>query len=231
MGTIIASSVIAKAQIILQDVAGVRWPSDTELLGWLNDGQREVAVFKPNAYVKHSATQLAPGTRQAVPADCISLVDVVRNMGTNGTTPGRAIRVSYREVMDAQVPNWHAATPRAEVRHFMYSALDPKVFWVYPPQPDTAPGFVEIVYGAVPVTATFSGPIQIDDIYQNVLVDYILYRAFSKDTEAAAEVQRAATYQAAYMAALTGKARLEAALNPNTTAPANVNPTPNVNQL
>lgn len=33
MGTIIANSVIEKAQTILQDVTGVRWPVADELLG------------------------------------------------------------------------------------------------------------------------------------------------------------------------------------------------------
>lgn len=231
MGTIIANSVIAKAQIILQDTTGVRWPSETELLGWLNDGQREVVVFKSNANVKNVAVRLSTGTRQTLPEDCVQLVDVVRNMGTNGTTPGRAIRIAYREVLDAQVPNWHAATPKAEVRHFMYSVLDPKIFWVYPPQPATAQGFVDLIYGATPTNATLNGPIQIDDIYQNVLVDYILYRAFSKDTEAAADVNRAATYQNAYLSSLTGKMKMEAGANPNTTAPANVNQTQGTNQI
>lgn len=230
MGTIIASSVIGKAQIVLQDITGTRWPSDTELLGWLNDGQREVIVYKPNACVKNVATRLVTGTRQSVPADCVQLIDIPRNMGTSGNTPGRAIRLAMRDVMDAQVPNWHAATPRAEVRHFMFSALDPKSFWVYPPQPADTQGYVDVVYGGLPADATINGPIQVDDVYQNVLVDYILYRAFSKDTEAA-EFNRAATHQNAYLSALTGKTKVEAGVNPNTTAPANVNPTPNVNQL
>lgn len=49
MGTIIARTVIEKVQTILQDKTGVRWPAEDELLGWLNDGQREVVIFKPNA--------------------------------------------------------------------------------------------------------------------------------------------------------------------------------------
>ena len=230
MGTIIASSVIEKAQIILQDITGVRWPSATELLGWLNDGQREVVVYKPNAHVKNVAHQLSPGTRQTVPVDCVQLVDIVRNMGTTGTTPGRAIRIATREVLDAQMPNWHAARPDAVVRHFMYSALDPKTFWVYPPQPVSGVGYVDLVYGATPANATFAGVITIDDIYQNVLVDYILYRAFSKDTEVA-EAQRALTYQNAYLSALTGKMKVESGASPNTTAPANVNQTPGITQI
>lgn len=225
MGTIIASAVIEKAQIILQDTTGVRWPSSTELLGWLNDGQREVMVYKPNANVKNMAVRLASGTKQSLPSDGVQLIDVVRNMGTNGSTPGRAIRIVLREILDAQVPNWHIETPATDVKHYTFSLLDPKSFYVYPPS--NGSGFVEVVYGATPANASFSGPITLDDIYQNVLVDYILYRAYSKDTEYAADQNRAASHQNAYIAALTGKAKVEAGVNPNTTAPANPNVTPN----
>lgn len=225
MATINISSVISKAQTILQDTTGVRWP-ETELLGWLNDGQREIVLFKPNAFVKNVAVQLAAGTKQDLPADGVQLIDVPRNMGTNGTTPGRAIRIAMREILDAQLPNWHAATASATVVHYMYNMLDPKRFYVYPPQPASNRGYVELVYGAAPTEATLGSTITLDDIYQTVLLDYILYRAYSKDTEYAADQNRAAAHQNAYLAALTGKAKVEG-VNPNTTAPANPNVTPN----
>ncbi len=227
MGTIIARAVIEKAQIILQDTTGVRWPSETELLGWLNDGQLEVMVFKPNANVKNTAVKLVAGTKQALPDDGVQLIDMVRNMGTNGTTPGRAIRIVMREILDAQMPTWHLATPAAEVKHYMYTMLDPKNYYIYPPQPASNQGYAELVYGATPALATINGPITIDDIYQNVLVDYILYRAYSKDTEYAADQNRAANHQSTYIAALTGKMKIEAGVNPNATAPANPNVTHN----
>jgi hypothetical protein len=223
MGTILVSTVIEKAQIILQDTTGLRWPSDTELLGWLNDGQREVMVFKPNVNVKNESVKLGAGTKQALPADGVQLVDVVRNMGTNGTTPGRAIRIVMREILDSQNPDWHASTPSATTKHYTYSTLDPKTFYVYPPQPASNQGYAEIVYGAVPANAVINGVISIDDIYQNVLIDYILYRAYSKDTEYAADETRASKHQAAYIGSLTGKAKAEIGVNPNATAPGNPN--------
>jgi len=227
MGTIVASVVIEKAQTILQDATGVRWPVVSELLGWLNDGQREVALYKPNSYVKNISHKLVAGTKQAVPGDCVQLIDVVRNMGVSGNTPGRAVRIVMREILDAQVPNWHMATASTEAKHYTYSLLDPWNFYIYPPQPTTGQGWVEIIYGASPESATLNGAITIDDIYQNVLVDYILYRAYSKDSEYTADQNRAAIHQNAYIAALTGKAKMEASANPNASAPANPNIVPN----
>jgi hypothetical protein len=224
MATVTVASVIDKTQVILQDTTGIRWPDD-ELLGWLNDGQREIVLYKPNTFVRNTSVRMSSGTKQGLPADGVQLIDVVRNMGINGSTAGRAIRITMREILDSQIPNWHTETPDNEVKHYMYSMLDPKNFYVYPP--NTGNGYVELVYGAAPTDATLNSTITLDDIYQTILVDYILYRAYSKDTEFAADVNRASSHQQAYLTALTGKAKVEIGANPNSMAPANPNIQPN----
>lgn len=218
MPNITTTSVIAKVQTILHDTTGIRWP-DAELLGWLNDGQREIVLYKPNAYVKTATTALVSGTKQTLPSDGVQLIDVVRNV------PGRAIRIAMREILDSITPNWHGAAAATEVVHYMYSMLNPKIYYVYPP--NNGAGSVELVYGAAPNDATSNGTITVDDIYMTVLIDYMLYRAYSKDSEFSADPNRAAAHQQAYLASLGGKAKVEAAVNPNDNAPANPNIQPN----
>lgn len=219
MGTITTASIISKAQIILQDVTGTRWNS-TELLAWLNSGQRELVLFKPNAYAKASVVKLVAGTRQSLPADGVQLVDVIRNMGTTGTVAGRAIRQTERDTLDAALPTWHAATADAVVKHYIFNILDPKAFYVYPPQPAANQGYVEMVYGALPSDDTANGTISVDDIYENLLLDYVLYRAFSKETEFS-DQSAANVHYAAFFASLSGKAKTELGASPSTAAPAN----------
>lgn len=214
MATITAQSIVDKAQIALQDVTGVRWP-DAELLGWLNDGQREIVVLKPNAFVINTAIKLVAGTKQDLPSNGVQLIDIVRNMGVSGSTPGRSIRLTDQKVIDVQDPNWHQKTADAEARHFMYSPLDPKHFYVYPPQPAANQNYVEIVYGVIPDNATLASVISLDDIYQNALLDYILFRAYSKESELA-DQSKAATHQQNYIASLTGKIKSEIGASPNT---------------
>lgn len=214
--TTTALSLIVKAQKILQDVAGVSWDG-TELLGWLNEGQYACVELKPTAYVKSLPVQLAAGTKQTIPADGVQLVDVLRNTDAAGA-PGRVVRIVEREVLDSFNPDWHSSTPNAIVKHYMFAATDPKRFYVFPPQPSVA-GFVEMVYSAAPPDALSTGNITLDDIYAPALVDYILYRAFSKDTEFAADGGQALAHQQAFLAALTGKSRAELSSNPNQTAP------------
>jgi hypothetical protein len=217
MGTLSTASVIYKVQTVLQDLTGVRW-SDVELLGWLNDGQRTVVMYKPNAYVRNVSVLMTQGTKQSLPADGVQLVNIPRNMGANGTTPGRVVRIVQQEMLDARLPNWHGAATESEVQHYVYSVLDPKTFYVYPP--NTGTGYVEIAYGAEPPDATLGGAITLDNIYQTMLLDYMLYRAFSKDTEFA-DQSRSTVYYNAFLASLTGKARVEVGANPNVQAPAN----------
>jgi hypothetical protein len=135
-----------------------------------------------------------------------------------------AIRIVSREILDAIQPDWHIKNASVTVAHYAYSALAPKVFYIYPPQPASQQGYVEEIYGASPPdVASIDSPISVDDIYQNVLADYVLYRCYSKDSEYTADSNRAAFYQNAYVTSLTGKAKVEAGTSPNNTAPANPN--------
>ena len=220
MGTIVAhnagsTGVLDKAAIILQDTTGVRWPQDAELFLWLNDGQREIVLRKPDAYSQNLVVQLVSGTKQTIPAAGIQLLDVVSNMGT-GSTPGRAITRIDREILDEQRPNWHSETASAETKHYMFDPRDPKTFYTYPPQHST-PGYVRMVYAAAPSDlATVSSAITLDDVYAGVLLDYILYRAYSKDADLTPTApQRAISHYNAFLAALGAKGQIDATINPN----------------
>ena len=63
-----AQSTIRRAVDILQDNSSVRWPVD-ELVRYLNDGQREVALYRPDALVTNSTITLVAGSRQSLPGD------------------------------------------------------------------------------------------------------------------------------------------------------------------
>lgn len=223
MATVPVASVLSRVAVLLQDPTNIRWPQ-SELVDWLNDGQREVVLLKPNAFVKNVSVQLAAGTKQALPADGLSLVDMPRNMGTDGNTPGVVVRATSREILDAVIPTWHSTAASATAKHFCYTPLDPKTFYVFPPQPASARGYVEIIYAAAPADASLGGTITLDDIYVTALVAYILYRAYSKDAEFAANAQLATAYYAQFTALLQGKATAEAATNPmQALAPMNPN--------
>jgi hypothetical protein len=214
MPLVTVAATLARAATLLQDVSNIRWPQ-AELLDWLNDGQRDIVLKKPNASVKNSALPLQAGTKQSLPADGVQLIDIVRNL------PGEAIRLVSREILDAQVPNWHSSTASSSVKHYCYSELDLKNFYVWPP--NNGNGTVELIYSAAPANASLNGVISVDDIYQSVLLDYILYRAWSKDAEYASDPARAAAHYAAFVNALGSKAQVEMGASPNAMASGNPN--------
>lgn len=236
MAAITAKSLVTRAGTLIQDATSVRWPI-TELLDWFNDGQREVVLLKPEASVANRAVLLAAGaTKQTLPDGQgiyaglpvgIILIRVVRNMGSAGTTPGNAIRIVDREVMDSQSPSWHAdANTFDYIKHYMFDPLDPKTYYVYPKAPAAAL-YVDLVYSCSPANCTINGVtnngalgtvdsvMSIDDIYANALLDYILYRAYSKDAEYAQNAQLALAHYTAFGNSITGKTGTDMAHNPN----------------
>lgn len=204
--TIAAQSLVRRVVETLQDNTSVRWPV-SELVRYLNDGQREIVLYRPDAMVTNATVTLAAGSKQALPSNGSKLIEVVRN---NSASSKRAVRLVNREILDAQAPNWHNITGTAEVLHFMYDPRDPKVFYVYPPALDTAA--VDLVYSALPTDITepadgstytaVTGNISVPDIYGNVLQDYMLYRAYSKDSEYAGNAARATAHYQAFANAL-----------------------------
>ena len=207
------TSILTNVSSLLQDTTNVRWTL-AQLTVWLNDGQREIAVLKPNAYIKNSTVRLAAGTKQVVPSDGIYLIDIPRYLGTDGSTPSYAIKSISREILDNQVPDWHATKyANARPKHFIYDELDPKRFYVYPPQPSSGFGYVDVIYGAIPPDAATN--ITLPDEYSPALVNYILYRAWTQDSEWANNQALAANYYDKFMTLLTGKAKGESDSSPN----------------
>jgi len=127
---------------------------------------------------------LVAGTKQSIPTGGIQLIDLVRNMGTNGTTAGAPISQVDRNVIDIVNSDWHSETGAATVKYFVFNPKDPTKFYVSPPQPSSAFGYVEMEYADTPDDpAGASSDITLDDIYEPVLIDLMLYYAYSVNAD------------------------------------------------
>lgn len=213
MSTTTAKSIIDKASILLLDPTNVRW-SRAELLGWINDAQRQIVLMSPNATNKVAVFQLVAGTRQSIPSDGWTLLDVIRYMGTDGTKPGRAIRIASQEVMDAFNPNWHSSTPSVVPQSYMFDQQDQTIFYVYPP--NTGKGYVQVNYSPEPIDLTSeTQTIGVRDIFQTSILDYVMYRACSKDAEYAPGLQLAGGYLQTFTSSMGEKSKSETTNSPN----------------
>lgn len=180
--SVLASEILDRVRSqLIDDGDTYRW-SDAELLRLMSDGQRTIAAIDPTSSSVRATIQLAAGTLQNLPSGGYIILRAIRNMGTSGTTPGRAIRLCSLDEMDAQDPDWHSSTKTSEVRNFMFDPEDEQIFYVYPPS--TGYNTILINYSAVPteLTAT-SDTIGVADIYRTALFDYTMWRAHLKDSE------------------------------------------------
>jgi len=200
--------VLTRARLQLMDDTGIRW-TDDELVAYVNDAQREIVLYKPDAVTRNENLALVLGTKQSLPAESIRLLTVVRN---NSSTNKRSIRPVPRETLDRFKPDWHGETAVAEVQHFIFDDTDQKHFYVYPP--NNGDGEVEILYTKHPDTVTASDNLEVADGYANTILDYVLYRAFSKDADIPSSSQRANVYYQGFMNSISGKGQIDALVSP-----------------
>lgn len=190
-----AQNILDRASMIIQDLTNVRWPA-SELLNWLNDARRELAVLRPDIYSTSATQALSAGSKQTLPSGALRLLDVPRN------TSGAAITVTQRGFLDQQNPTWHTSIgPSSTIKHFMVDERNPSTYWVYPPAAGGAS--VEIIYQQAPTDYTTNSSLTAyEELYGGAFVDYVCYRAFSKDSEYAGNAQRALAHYQQYSNAL-----------------------------
>jgi hypothetical protein len=140
------------------------------------------------------------------------LIDVVRNSGVSGA--GNAITVVDRDVLDAQLPSWQSGTASTKVEHYVFDLRNPTSFYVYPGV--QAAIEVELVYSSIPPTIeTTASSLGVPSLYRNALLDYVLYRAYSKDADFAGNAQRALKHYESFTASLVMKFQADKMVDPN----------------
>ena len=218
--TVTVQSVIDRAQTVLQDTTGVRWPVVNELVLWINDAQREIALLKPDASATNATITLVTGTKQDIPSGGNRLLRVVRNMSAaSGGVGKRSVRVVDREVLDAQTPDWHDPSVTGDaahttvVKHYIYDDSNPRNFYVYPGVAGNA--YLEVIYSSNPAAVAQSANLSIPDIFANAVMNYVLYMAYMKDAEYAGNAERATSHYNLFTNSVMGKGVIDSSTSPN----------------
>jgi hypothetical protein len=247
--TILVKDALARVSGLLNDLSPqyARW-SEAELVRWLNDAQAAVAKYLPSASTRIDTIKLQPGTRQSIAviaaADCkpgdgstpqapihgIQLLGVVRNMGDDGVTPGRAIRFTDRDVIDAVNPLWHTKSD-ATVRSASFKPTSPKTFYVSPGVAGEV--WAEVEYLAMPLLIPAGGApgleiyavggtnnstekLTIDDENIDEVVYYTVARAHMTDAKWA-DRGVAQAYTGMFTASINARVAVLTGTNPNLT--------------
>ena len=210
---------LRRARTVLQEVAqdGVRW-TNTELLDWLNEAYASVLAIRPSANAINAEFGCVAGTRQELPAEADRLLGVVRNLSIKAK--GLIVTAIDRGTLDATRRRWHGEPQTEAIEHFVFDDLDPQRFYVYPPA--SAAARLEIIYSRVPEAHEQSEArpdsteqLRLPGIYAPILLDMVLARAFSKDAEHAANLQRATLHSQSALAALGLKIQGATTSSPN----------------
>lgn len=206
-----AGYIVERAKRLLLDESFDRWDR-TELLIWINDAVKAVVSRDPSALSLTSIVELEAGAYQTAPDGTVGIHDITRNVSGSGVF-GRAIKLASRRLLDDQVPDWYGKTPASTILHYTYDERSPKTFYVYPPA--AAGTRVEMVRYAVPddIDSEDDG-IPLTREYLEPLLNFVLYRAFSKDDESSSDA-RAAGYYAAFKAALDDDIGASVTTSPN----------------
>lgn len=245
--TVLVKDALWRVSVLLQDTSPQfqRQP-EGELVDWWNDGQVAITKYLPAACSRVDAIKLAPGTRQSIErilaANCkpgdgstpdtpilgTQLLDLICNMGANGTTPGRSIRPVDRRILDSQTPTWHTITGTA-VASYTHDPRTPRYFFVTPAVPASPAVWVMASFTAQPImipnTGTPGAPayakdggstttISIADEFLDDLVNYVMARAHMKEVEWADKAV-AQAYTTLFTGSLNAKIEALTGNNPN----------------
>lgn len=188
------TNLIYRAGLLLQDEDHVRWTT-AELIEWINEAAGAVIRLKPAAGAHRAIFALTTGSRQTLDGSVVQLIDIVCNIGADDVTPGRAIRMTERHLLDSANPNWHSMTPASTVRHYTYDDRTPGTFYVYPPA--AAGAKVEIMYAVLPDEVdSVDDNLGMNVEYTDSVLNYLIFRCLSKDSEYASAAMATGYYQA-----------------------------------
>ncbi len=218
MTAITVETIVERTKVVLQETGseGVRW-KNAEFVEWLNEFYQQISSLRPDATSLTVSHPLVEGTRQNIPAGGLRLLDVIRNVAAESNKG--VILPMDREILDSQYRGWHNESPSINIEGYIFNDVNPRNFYVYPPASSNAE--IELTYSSVPelhvgdYEAVKGEGIKIPESYAPDIVDWILYRSFSKDADNASNLNRANLHLSTLMQKYGIKIRVAAAVSPN----------------
>lgn len=212
----------------------------------VQSGVRALCKYLPHVGTRTVAVKLASGTRQSIakivaaniktydgttPVDIygMQLIDVPRNMGGDGLTPGRAISVVDRQRLDRLDPEWHTKSDTV-IRQFAYNPQEPLTFLSVPAVPSATAVWVDLTLVAPPKAIDDGGDpgselyawsgssttaVGIDDQYEDELWNYAVAYMLLGNAKSQNALVRANVHVQAFNGSINSLAQQLTGQNPN----------------
>lgn len=192
----LVSTLINRVRYVLQDVNQFQRWSDQVLLDCFNEAQFAMVQNRPDTMSEIVPYFCLPRGKQDLTGaidNVYRLLDVFDN-----EVSGRTITKTQRDTLDNHDPNWSVGngTPAVNVEQYVYDEKSPSVFYVYPVP---AVGHqINLLVSKRPVTVLLEDigntDIEVDEIYVNSLMNFMLFRAYMTDAETEGNMTQAQMY-------------------------------------
>ncbi|NML34515.1 phage adaptor protein [Paraburkholderia antibiotica] len=174
-----------------------RW-TKAELIEYANDAALQITQLRALEFSQPHKLELVAGARQTLPAGGIFFSRVAGTYDAYGRVVGQPSATDSAATRIAA--NWFepivCRTPTRDyiVRSYSLDPDDQGAFYVDPPVPPGAKVEALVVYTAEPEAAGKDGALGVPGVYHNAVIEWMLYRAYSKDTESATDATRASEH-------------------------------------
>lgn len=211
MSTYTMGSVIDTCRKRILDEAGIDF-DDPQMLNLFNLSGRRMVAFQPRVYTRIRNLKLRSGSSQilsAAPPVGLQIIDIIRNMGTDGSTPGRAVRQTDRSFITRYVPTFSTDLVNADSSIWDWWPIPeyPEQFYVHPQSDGN--GYIELEQAEVPPDIVYdvagawrSLTIPTSDYYLDGYINGILFQAYDDDTDIPGNTSRSQLYYQRFIMAL-----------------------------
>ncbi|CAE6958680.1 DUF6682 family protein [Paraburkholderia domus] len=194
------ASLVDEVSLLLNDAEAdypnIRWTRG-ELVEYANDAAGQIAMLRPDLFEQTDTVTLKPGDRQTLPDNAL-FYRVDGTLDSKGQLQGRpyaadavAARVS-RLWFDAIAcrDSCAARSKPYVINSWVFDPNDPSSFYVDPPVPASPPVRVVVTLSRPPQRANEDADLSADTRFHNAIIEFMLYRAFSKDEDSQTSLAR-----------------------------------------
>jgi hypothetical protein len=186
-----AQAVLSRVRAELNDDSPTYRYSDTVLLRYLGLAMYELVRYRPDAYTVRTPYVFAnTAARQRLTGNFYAVLRVESNLDTTSGVPpyapGRPIRTTERDVLDAFYAAWPTAGYPAGTNGTRYTVAavdkaDPLAFWVFP-QPVVAQAVLLKAVAIPPAPVATTDVLPVSDIFIPELVHYTTHVALRSES-------------------------------------------------
>jgi len=211
---------IKKVRELIIDPDGDRW-SDDEIMSWLHSGYNQIGIHRPDSHTALITHVCSAGALQTLDPSLNGplLLSVKRNILTdvNGNeTSGTPVHLVSYELADSLIDTWYQtpAESDGQVIEYMYDDRIQDKFYVYPNATNTTK--LEILVSTIPAEHTDTSElIPINVRYIEPLIDYVIYRAYLRDSDSTHSSEMANRYLQSFANTLGIKLSVETTTQPD----------------